>query len=87
MRLMSIDRLACLRKYSLLGNKQRKKDAANVSSLMFRNVSAIFKTKSGEPEHAWKDELLVVVGYNLEVFAIVWGTHCKGLFVKGFDDQ
>ena len=45
MRLMSINRLAFLRKYNLLGNKQRKKGAANVSSLMFRNVSAIFKSR------------------------------------------
>jgi hypothetical protein len=86
MRLMSINRLTCLRMYSLPGNKQKKKGAANESSLMFRNVSAIFK-KSGEVEHAWKDELLVVVGYNLEVFAIVWRAHCKDMFVKGINDE
>jgi hypothetical protein len=86
MRLMSINRLACLRMYSLAGTKQRKKGAANGSSLMFRKLSAIF-TKVEELEHAWKDELLVVVGYNLEVFTIVWRAYCKDLFVKGFNDQ
>ena len=88
MRLMNINRLACLRMYSLPGNKQRKKGAANGSSLMFRNMSAIYiKPKLRELEHAWKDELLIVVGYNLEVFTIVWRAHCKDLFVKGFNRQ
>jgi hypothetical protein len=77
--------------YILPGNKQKKKGAANGSSLMFRNVpvSAIFnKTKVEGNRHAWKDELLVVVGYNLEVFTIVRRAHCgKDLFVKGFNHQ
>ena len=68
--------------YYLSGNKQRKKGAANGSSLMmFRKMSGGFiKQKSRELEHTWKNKLLVVVGYNSEVFTIFWRAHCKDLF-------
>lgn len=72
MYLMNIDRLACLQMYRLWENKQRKKDVANGSSLMFKNVSVIQFLHYKGFEIAWKDELLVVVGYNLEVFTIFW---------------
>jgi hypothetical protein len=40
-----------------------------------------------EIELAWEDELLIIVGYNLEVFTILWRAHYKNLIVKGFDHQ
>ena len=47
------------------------------------------KTKiEGELEHAWKDEPLEVVSYNLKVFTIVWRAHCKHICLsKNFNDQ
>ena len=87
MRLMSINRLACLRMYSLLENKQRKKGVANESSLTSDDQEREWHFYKTKVEHTWKDELLVVVGYDLEVFTIVWRAHCKYLFVNGFNHQ
>jgi len=84
---MSINLLASLRMYRLQGNKQRKKGAANGSSLMFRNLTSLCKTKLEGFKLAWKDELLIVVGYNLEVFAILRRAHWKDLVVKGLSYQ
>ena len=80
--MMNINRLAFLRMYKLPGNKQRKKGAANGSSLMFRTLTSFCETKLEGFKLAWKNELLIVVGYNLEVFTILWRAHWKDLVVE-----